>query len=233
MRIQSGVRATAAVSAAALIATTLWAFAQAPGAAATQPPAPVDAPLPAMLKDYKPVTVGSSQESGSRRTGCRSAAPTTAGVTVPLDQITPKNVKQLQVAWVFSTGAAAAHEAAPLVNNGVMYVSAPGNQVIAIDAKAGTQLWRYRRELPPGAIVMHPVSRGVALYGDKVYFASNAAVLVALDARTGKEVWTATVEDNKKGYYLSARAGRGGRQGDGRRFGRRVGYPRFRCRLRR
>jgi hypothetical protein len=50
-----------------------------------------------------------------------------------LDQITPKNVNKLQLAWVFSTGAVSAHEAAPLVNNGVMYVSAPGNQVFAIN----------------------------------------------------------------------------------------------------
>jgi len=50
---------------------------------------------------------------------------------------------------------------------------------------------------------MHPVTRGVALFGDKVFFASNAAVLVALDAKTGKELWNATVEDNKKGYYMS------------------------------
>ncbi len=51
---------------------------------------------------------------------------------------------------------------------------------------------------------MHPVSRGVALFGDRVYFASNLAVLVALDAMTGKEIWTTTVEDNKKAYYISA-----------------------------
>jgi alcohol dehydrogenase (cytochrome c) len=51
---------------------------------------------------------------------------------------------------------------------------------------------------------MYPVSRGVALFGDKIFFASNAAVLVALDWKTGKEVWTATMEDNKKGYNMSA-----------------------------
>ena len=49
----------------------------------------------------------------------------------------------------------------------------------------------------------HDTSRGVALYGDKVYFAAGEAVLVALDAQTGKEVWTATVADNKSGYYIS------------------------------
>src|SRR5207247_7988327 len=46
-------------------------------------------------------------------------------------------------------------------------------------------------------------SRGVGLYGDKVYFAAAEAVLVAIDARTGKEAWAAKVDDYKKGYYLS------------------------------
>ena len=49
----------------------------------------------------------------------------------------------------------------------------------------------------------HDTSRGVALYGDKVYFAAGEAVLVALDAKTGKEVWTTKVADNKSGYYIS------------------------------
>lgn len=172
--------------------------APAPGA-----PPPAAAPIPAILQNYKDVTAErlKSPEPGN---WLQIRGNYAGWGHSPLDHINTKNVKQLQVAWVFSTGAGAAHEAAPLVNDGVMYVSAPGNQVIAINAKSGVQLWRYRRELPPGAIVMHPVSRGVALFGDKVYFASNAAVLVALDAKTGKEVWTATVEDNKKGYYLSA-----------------------------
>ena len=55
----------------------------------------------------------------------------------------------------------------------------------------------------PTSIDLHPTSRGVALYGDKVFFARAEAVLVALDARTGKVVWSAQVEDNRKGYYMS------------------------------
>ena len=50
---------------------------------------------------------------------------------------------------------------------------------------------------------LHPTNRGVGLYGDKVFFAATEAVLVALDARTGKEVWTTKVEDYRKGYYMS------------------------------
>jgi alcohol dehydrogenase (cytochrome c) len=175
---------------------------------ATPPPAPpaaavpVNAPMPAILQNYQPVTA--QRLLNPEPSNWLQIRGTWDGWAYSqLDQITPRNVKQLQPAWVFGTGAVAAHEAVPLVNNGVMYVSANGNQVIAIDAKAGAVLWRYRKALPEGVISMHPVTRGVALYGDKVFFASNAAVLIALDAKTGREIWSTEVDDNKKGYYLT------------------------------
>ena len=121
----------------------------------------------------------------------------------PLAEITPANVSRLQPAWVFATGANEGHESAPLVNGGVMFVAAPGNQVLALEAKSGRLLWRYRRRLPEDVINLHPTSRGVALSGDKVFFAAGEAVLVALDARTGREVWTTKVEENRNGYYMS------------------------------
>jgi alcohol dehydrogenase (cytochrome c) len=121
----------------------------------------------------------------------------------PLAQITPGNVRRLQPAWIFSTGNTNGHEAPPIVVNGVMFVATPGNQVIAIDAKNGTVLWRYRRQPSTPVVLLHPTNRGVALYGDKVYFAAGEAVLVALDARTGEEVWTTEVAENASGYYMS------------------------------
>lgn len=121
----------------------------------------------------------------------------------PLDQITTRNVTRLRPLWGFSTGEARVHEAAPIVNNGVMFVSTPNNQVIAIDAATGNVLWRYRRPRVPSALVPHDTSRGVALYEDKVYFAGGEAVVVALDAKSGREVWTTTVADNRSGYYIS------------------------------
>jgi len=173
-------------------------------ARAATPAAPaVPAPLPGILRDYKPVTA-ERLKNPEAANWLQIRGQYSGWGYSELDQIKPENVKQLQLAWVFATGAGNAHEAAPLVNNGVMYVSAPGNQVIALNAKTGTLLWRYRREIPASSILMHPVSRGVALFGDRVYFASNLAVLVALDAKTGKEIWTTTVEDNKKAYYISA-----------------------------
>jgi alcohol dehydrogenase (cytochrome c) len=166
-----------------------------------QPPGPPP-PVPEILRNYQPVTEArlKSPEDGNwlmiRRTYDGWGYS-------PLTEITPANAARLRPVWVFSTGEGRVHEAAPIVNNGVMFVSTPNNQVIAINAKTGNVLWRYRRPRPQGAQVPHDTSRGVALYGDKVLFAAGEAVLVALDVKTGKEVWTTTVADNKSGYYIS------------------------------
>jgi alcohol dehydrogenase (cytochrome c) len=159
-------------------------------------------PVPPILRNYKPVTAErlKNPEDGDwllvRRTYSGWGYS-------PLDQIGPANVSRLQPAWVFATGVNNGHEAPPMVNNGVMFVATPGNQIVAIDAKTGGVLWRYKRPLPEDVVLLHATSRGVALYRDKVFFASGDAVLVALDARTGEEVWTAKVEENKNGYYMS------------------------------
>jgi alcohol dehydrogenase (cytochrome c) len=84
-----------------------------------------------------------------------------------------------------------------------MFVATPGNQLLAIDAKAGNLLWRFKRPIPDDMLLLHPTSRGVGLLGDKIYFAAADAVLIALDAKTGNEVWKAPVEDYNKGYYMS------------------------------
>ena len=77
----------------------------------------------------------------------------------------------------------------PIVNNGVMFVTTPQNQVLALDAKSGELLWRYKQELPEDLFQLHPTNRGVGLYEDKVYLATLDAHVVALDAKTGKVVW--------------------------------------------
>ena len=126
-----------------------------------------------------------------------------AGATARSTQITTKNAPRLQPVWVLATGVNNGHEATPIVNDGVMFVATPGSQVIAVDVRTGTILWRYKRTLPDGVIILHPTSRGVALYSDKVFFATGDAVLVALDAKTGKEVWTTKVAENENGYYMT------------------------------
>lgn len=180
------------------------AFALTAAIALSQPPVepPPPAPLPAVLRNYQPVTA--ERLKNPEPSNWLSIRRTYDGWGYsPLDQITASNVKNLRPVWVFSTGEPKVHEAAPLVNNGAMFISTPNDQVIAIDVRSGNVLWRYRRQRPAGAVVAHDTSRGVALYGDKVYYAAGEAVLVALDAKTGKEVWTTQVADSKSAYYIT------------------------------
>jgi len=119
----------------------------------------------------------------------------------PLNQITPSNIHQLTLAWSVSTDLLGAHETTVIVNQGRMFITTPQNNIIAFDAKTGTQLWRYARKYPDGLFQLHPTNRGVALYGDYVYMATTDCALVALDAATGKEVWNAPFDDYKTGCY--------------------------------
>ncbi len=121
----------------------------------------------------------------------------------PLEQINTNNVKNLVPVWSYSTGVDSGHEAPPIVNDGVMFVATPYDQVIALDAKTGDRLWVYKRELPEGFGALHNTKRGIALYGDKIYIAAQDAKLVALDAKTGETVWESPVEDWQTGYYMT------------------------------
>jgi alcohol dehydrogenase (cytochrome c) len=121
----------------------------------------------------------------------------------PLDQINKRNVDELEMVWTVSTGITEGHQSPPIVNDGVMFVTTPMNQVHAIEADTGNVLWSYRRQMPFDLRLMHPTNRGVALYGDKVYMATSDANLVALDAATGEVVWEKPVEDYNGGYYMT------------------------------
>ena len=121
----------------------------------------------------------------------------------PLEKVNAGNVNKLQPAWSFSTGVMEGHQSPPIVNNGYMYITTPGAQLIAIDARTGNELWRYKKEISPEMLQLHPTNRGVALYGDKVYVATVDAHLVALDAKTGKVAWTKQVGDWKALQYIT------------------------------
>ncbi len=118
-----------------------------------------------------------------------------------LEQITADNVKDLVPVWSYATGLTEGHQAPPIVNNGVMFVATPENNVIALNAKTGTEIWRYRRKLPKELFQLHPTNRGVGLYKDRVYLATLDACVVALDATTGKQAWETCIGDWKIGEY--------------------------------
>jgi alcohol dehydrogenase (cytochrome c) len=196
-----------------VVVATMAAVAQQAPPAPAQPPAaqpaapPPGAPAQAaidspLLRNYSPVTRARLLKPEDRNWLMIRRTYDGHGYS-PLDKINVSNVSRLKMVWSAQTQEPGSHQAPPLVNNGVMFISTPNNQVAAYDAKTGTLLWRYKRVRPAGAFVAHPSNRGLALYGDKVYYGAGEAVVVALDAKTGKEVWAKEVFNNKINYYIT------------------------------
>ena len=130
-----------------------------------------------------------------------------------LDQITAANVGTLKTAWVFQVGvigliatpATYAFEAAPLVVDGVMYVTGWDGYIWALDAATGKQYWRYRHAVPLDVpLCCGNVNRGAAVARGKVFFATPHGHLVALDAATGRPVWDQVFADVRAGESATA-----------------------------
>ena len=119
----------------------------------------------------------------------------------PADQITTANVKKLKVAWIFQTDIREFMETSPIIVNGVMYVTTSFDHLYALNAQTGEQLWHYKHEMGPITVYCcGPNNRGAAVYGDKVYLATLDAKLDAIDAKTGKLVWSQQIADPSLGY---------------------------------
>jgi len=121
-----------------------------------------------------------------------------------LDQINKDNVKNLKVAWTFSTGVLRGHEGGPLVIGNIMYVHTPfPNIVYALDLDQEAKIiWKYEPKQDPSVIPVmccDTVNRGLA-YADGIIILNQADTnVVALDAKSGKELWKSTNADPKKG----------------------------------
>jgi alcohol dehydrogenase (cytochrome c) len=122
-----------------------------------------------------------------------------------LDQIDTDNVDELEPAWTLSSGVTWGHEAPPIVNDGMMYVTTSHSNLFALDAKTGEIVWQYKRQLPEDVVsCCDVVNRGVALYGDTVYMGTLDAHLLAFDAKSGKIKWDVTVADYTKRYTITS-----------------------------
>ena len=121
-----------------------------------------------------------------------------------LDQIRPDNVADLELSWIFQAGSLEAFQATPLVVDGIMYLTEPVNNVVALDAKRGSVFWKYEytpsRDARPccGA-----VNRGLAILDDTLFLATLDGNLIAIDAIAGKPLWQTTVADPTEGYALT------------------------------
>ncbi len=119
----------------------------------------------------------------------------------PAEQINSGNVANLRPAFTFQTEVLESMETAPIVVDGVMYITTSYNHVYAIDAVTGKQLWHYKHKMGPvTTYCCGPNNRGVAIMGDRVFMGTLDARLVALDAKTGKLIWNNEIADPELGY---------------------------------
>jgi PQQ-dependent dehydrogenase (methanol/ethanol family) len=125
-----------------------------------------------------------------------------------LNQINTGNVKNMKVAWTFSTGVTRGQEAAPIVVNNTMYIVTPfPNIVFALDLnKSGSLKWKYEPKplsSSQGVACCDVVNRGAVYSDGKIFFNTLDNQMVALDAQTGAQIWKVKVGDINKGESMT------------------------------
>ncbi|PYR96414.1 MAG: hypothetical protein DMG12_26365 [Acidobacteria bacterium] len=122
----------------------------------------------------------------------------------PLTQVTPENVKNLELQWIFQARSLEKFEATPLVVDGVMYTVQAPNDVVALDAATGRVYWTYSYTPEQAARpCCGRVNRGVAILGDMLFMATIDARLIAIDAKSGRPLWNVSVAKPESGYALT------------------------------
>src|SRR6478672_8908797 len=120
-----------------------------------------------------------------------------------LNQITPANVRNLELQWVFQARSLEKFEATPLVVNGVLYTVQAPNDVVALDAVTGRIFWTYSHQPSPARTCCGRVNRGLAILGDTLFMGTVDAHLLAIDAKNGTLLWDAPVADAAAQYSIT------------------------------
>jgi alcohol dehydrogenase (cytochrome c) len=122
----------------------------------------------------------------------------------PLTDINASNVTNLELKWMVQNQVVGAWQSNPLVVDGVMYVTQRPNDIMAVDARTGAVYWLYRYTNSDKArVCCGSNNRGVAILGDIVFMGTLDAHLVAVDAKTGRQLWNTEVGDVNKAYSIT------------------------------
>jgi alcohol dehydrogenase (cytochrome c) len=121
-----------------------------------------------------------------------------------LTQITPANVKNLQLQWIWQARSLEKFETTALVVNGVLYTVQAPNDVVALDAETGRPYWTFAYSPSADArTCCGRVNRGLAILGDTLYMGTIDAHLLAIDAKSGELLWNTTVAKSSERYSIT------------------------------
>ncbi len=121
-----------------------------------------------------------------------------------LDKITPGNVKNLELKWIFQARSLEKFETTPLVIDGIMYFTEAPDHAYAVDAKTGRIFWDYEyRPSRDARVCCGSVNRGLAVWGGLLYMGTIDGRLIAIDAKSGRPAWNIEVGDPKAGYAVT------------------------------
>ena len=121
----------------------------------------------------------------------------------PLAQVTGDNVGQLSLSWSMAMHSGS-NQPTPLVRDGVMFLTHPNNKIQAIDAATGDLIWEYQYVFPPASKMLGGPTRNIALWQDRLFLATYDAAIVAIDARTGQQLWRSQKADYQEAFTHSA-----------------------------
>jgi alcohol dehydrogenase (cytochrome c)/quinohemoprotein ethanol dehydrogenase len=124
----------------------------------------------------------------------------------PLRDINDQTVKRLGLAWYYDFDTHRGQEATPVAVDGILYTSSAWSKVQAFRAATGTLLWQFDPKVP-GSVAAHVccdvVNRGVAVWQGRVYVGTLDGRLIALDAKSGKPVWSVLTVDPQRPYAIT------------------------------
>ena len=121
----------------------------------------------------------------------------------PLKQVNKENVQKLKLSWSLTMNEGS-NQGTPLISQGVMFLTHPGNMIQALNAANGRLIWEYKYPYPKDSMLLGGPTKNIAMYKDKVFMATYDAALIALDIRTGKLLWKNIKADYKDGYTHSS-----------------------------
>ena len=122
-----------------------------------------------------------------------------------LKEITPANVGKLQARWAVQMPGDSILESTPIVVDGIMYTAGQPGDVYALDARTGSQIWKFsRKQKVVNPYESNRYNRGVAMLGNRLFTGSLDAALISIDARTGRQLWETQVADTREGYSITA-----------------------------